>query len=302
MRFILVILYFAAVHYVLLPRPSPTIDDTVMKEAAVQTQPPSRPTPPVSEKPATQARGWTPPESPQTPPPTNSLVALLSSEDGQTAAITVPRETLNTFPTVAEVPFAPEVVMRLVQIELERLACFTGEPERAWGKRSRTALRRFVARANPGKVREPNAAILRLLRVYPENYCKSCKPGKPACDIDLTGTLPGRANSVGPSFGETRQERPSDEANSYLPPWMRDGAQQKVEDAPYSESFEPTMPSVSPSPTPPPAETRKARRSRRVAPRRGVSRGYARGYNPRPRWTQPRRPSPNFSGWPYTGR
>jgi hypothetical protein len=110
-------------------------------------------------------------------------------------------------------------IERSIRSELTRLACLTGKPEKSWGKKSRTALRRFTQRAKAKDKAPRDEALLRMLRGYPANYCKLCKPGEASCAIEATGSLPDKADA-GPQ-PDAAAEKPA-EALSYLPPWMND--------------------------------------------------------------------------------
>ena len=98
-----------------------------------------------------------------------------------------------------------------VQKELVRLACYTGKQENRWGGRSRSALRRFTARARPKTGGVVSQGLLDIMAAYPSDYCRSCRPGERACDIGG-----GRRRS---ELTSPPQEVSSDV--SYLPPWMR---------------------------------------------------------------------------------
>jgi hypothetical protein len=165
-----------------------------------------------------------------------------------------------------------------VQKELARLACLTGEAEPNWGKKSRSALRRFVRRAKPREADGPDQALLTLLRGYPENYCKSCRPGQAACSIEATGSTPKQAETTaGASSAPAPAPAPAPaDTHSYLPPWMQGKKLAKAveEDAPILSD----APIVAPSAP----EVKKVLRRRSSNSRR----------------PQRRRKWPAISGWP----
>jgi hypothetical protein len=192
-----------------------------------------------------------------------------------------------------------------IQKELTRLACLTGRPERKWGSRSRSALRRFASRARPKDGNAPSEALLRLMRDYPANYCKTCsRPGQASCRIGARGrrrsdseTQPsGKTAAEGATSGTAEgslsgektvsekviSETPPPEA-SYLPPWMiEDGQIAKLQDKVRTDVVAHTSPAVSPP------EAARPKRAKRVVrqPR-----------PPRFRSTRQVNP-PSLNGWP----
>jgi hypothetical protein len=195
-----------------------------------------------------------------------------------------PEDTTRALATVAQVAAeSKESIERLVQKELRRLACLTGKPERNWGKRSRAALRRFALRARPKTDHDTDEGMLRLLRAYPANYCKSCSPGQAACEIDITGALSAHSNNA------IATSDPDAPPPAYLPPWMRAGDALNPADEAASEQVAPTGP-IKPGP----ASEAKKRRRRKSMSHRGVRRGH-RSAITRPQW---RRSWPSLSYWP----
>lgn len=293
MRHALVALYLALIAYILHPSRPREEPGRPAGEAPVRVEPE---TPgaraeqqqtgqqePTKQEPAKP--GWAPPAGALSPVPTTPVVAELGLEklpqptqpepqpQPRIAALAEAVEESGATQATPQGAETGEAVERLIRQELTRLACLAGKPERAWGKKSRAAVRRFSRRAKPKHPGEPNAALLGLLRAYPANYCKLCRPGSPACSIEATGALPKRSEL-------TPEPREPEAPSSYLPPWMREKATQ-AEDAPAGEAApeagEP-QPQVQPTP-------RKRSRS--------VSRNYS---AQRSQWRARRWPTIN--GWP----
>ncbi len=273
MRIVLVILFFVGLHLAL--HPSSTV--TVL-ESALQIARPGEPSGVNDAAAMPAAAEVTMPHFVPVLPARASAAALpaetlslLPDTAGPVSAV----EPANVQHTAAQI--APPAVdshadvARLVQKELSRLACLTGYSERKWGKKSRAALRRFTDRAKPNEAGEPDAALLEMLRRYPENYCKLCRPGRVACAIEATRSLPQRSR--------TESEKHAPDNASYLPPWMRGNKVAKAEEGVQSDA---TEPAVLPAP-----EVKKPRRSRN-AKRGARSRATAhRAWN----W-------PALNGWP----
>jgi hypothetical protein len=278
MRYVLVILYFAVVCYVLSPASLP---DPV-EEATPAAPAPSLPAEPprVADAPAQAPQPklvWDAPVRAMSPPPAVPTVAELTgvppAGSRMKAVETVGEERTSTFatPDTAE---SGESVARLVQNQLSRLACFTGKPEKTgWGKKSRSALRRFEERARTGAA-DPDDALLKLLRGYPENYCKLCRPGPAPCTIETAGTQ-RKPSDVTPQAAPSVETMPS-----YLPPWMKGEKLAKADVGP--------MHSDAPDAGVRPAPEIKKR------PRRRSSQGSSSAPKQRRAW-------PALSGWP-TGR
>lgn len=218
MRYSLVILYFVALHVILRPAPPPDLADRTGSQAPASaqagrtadiiTQEPVR-----RELPALVASAQTADLPAQT-------LSLLPSITGPTGSVEAAKE------QSASVDAAPPIagdrgvaIDLLVQKELVRLACLANASEPKWGKKSRAALRRFANRAKPKRARSPDEALLRMLRSYPADYCKLCRPGQTACNIEekATGSPRKRSDNM------PAQLPADDAAASYLPPWMQDG-------------------------------------------------------------------------------
>jgi len=301
MRHTLVILYFAAVYYILRPAPPPEIQansppepSASRPEASLTTafaaQPkrnwevPSRAVPdpliPASSSdtshPATTSSSSSAPSPASSASSPKSIVQTLAPSE-QRASPQAPAEPL-------EGPLEPQL-----QKELARLSCLIGKPEKVWGKKSRAALRRFTRRAKVknGKL---DVTMLRMLQSYPANYCKSCRPGQAACDIavkDATGKTPGGATAAdragqglnaasAPDVPARSGEAPATAATSYLPPWMIDGAAPNEEGAAQASE-----------------ESKPARKRKKRAQRRRPSRSVS---SPRRRYGTP---APYYRGsWP----
>jgi hypothetical protein len=281
MRYVLVILYLVAVGYILSPA---SIPDPVEEAAPVSPAPSlSVERPRMAEAPAPAPRATpvraAPVRAISAPPalPTEAeLTSVAPAGSRMTAVETASEQRTSTFaaPDTAE---RGESVARLVQSELSRLACLTSKPEKAgWGKKSRAALRRFEERARTGAADDPDAALLKLLRGYPQNYCKLCRPGRGACTIEATGTQQKRSE-VTPPAGP-----PVEAAPSYLPPWMQGEKLAKAQEGPVQSD----APDAAVLPAP---EVKKRPRRRASA---------SRSTNSAP---QQRRAWPALTGWP-TGR
>jgi hypothetical protein len=217
MRAILVIVFFVALHVSLRPAPPAGVADRVTPPPAGTVEA-SRP----ADGPAEPARGG---ETGAREAPALAASASTADLPAQTLSLLPgaagPTGTLDTAGeqrTSAHAAPRPDDrgvdVYILVQRELTRLACLAGDPETKWGKRSRAALRRFADRAKPKPAGNPDEALLRVLRGYPANYCKLCRPGQAACNIEATGSLPKRSQNQPAG-------QPADAAASYLPPWMQ---------------------------------------------------------------------------------
>jgi hypothetical protein len=282
MRHSLVILYFAAIYYILRPAPPPEI------QATTTAEPPARPeaSRPVTVVAAPQQpkRTWEPPtralpvapvfptvayQSPQSPPQQNVSETLQTVETASEQRNASPAS-----PTVQQGPVAQEgPVEQLLQRELVRLSCLIGKPDNVWGRKSRAAMRRFARRAKAGDT-SLDVAMLRMMRSYPAGYCKSCKPGENACDIGATASTTKRAVDVAaqpasppsspaepvavtaqpapPAPVEDKEETPAT-ALSYLPPWMNEAKAGSAE-GDFSEDTE--------------TVTRKPKKKRKVQRRR----------------------------------
>jgi hypothetical protein len=294
MRLALVVLFFVVLHFAL--RPSPAVDP--VSEAAQDS----------TSQPA-QAEGQAP--QPPLPPAAVTGTAPAPADAGEEAQVDPPlrsgeAERPGEQRTSQHGPLKRVDIEAGIQKELTRLACLTGRPERKWGSRSRSALRRFVSRAKPKDGSTPSEALLHFMRDYPANYCKTCaRPGQASCRIDGRGrrksegeTPPsGKADAEGATAGKTAErslagektlsekvisERPVPEA-SYLPPWMiEDGEVAKLQDKVRTDVIAHTSPAISPP------EAVRPRRPKRVVrqPRRPRFRS-AREFNP-----------PSLNGWP----
>ncbi len=307
MRLALVVLFFVALHVAL--RPSPSVDpalhsaqsgtgaesaaperaqDNAARDSGTQTATPTVQGPPAQALPI-------PPSAMTgaTPAPGDAG----ESEEADQAVRSGEAERPGEQRTSQHGPLTQADIESGIQKELTRLACLTGRPERKWGSRSRAALRRFVSRAKPKDGNAPSEALLRLMRDYPANYCKTCsRPGQASCRIGGRGrrrseseTQPSVKAAAEERLGGERtisekviSETPTPEA-SYLPPWMiEDGQIAKVQDKVRTDVIAHTSPTVSPPPAP------RAKRTKRVVrqPRPPRFRS-AREFNP-----------PSLSGWP----
>jgi hypothetical protein len=299
MRHTLVILYFVAVYYILRPAPPPEIQNNAPPEPSASRPETPQPTATV----APPKRNWEVPSRATPDPlvpaasPDTSLPATTSSSSAASPSspaksivqtLETPAEPRASSPVTAEPEEGP--VEALLQKELARLSCLIGKPEKVWGKKSRAALRRFARRA---KVENSNrdAALLRMMRAYPANYCKSCRPGQAACDVPVNDGAPKTAGdataadrggqglnaATAPVVPAPAGETPETAATSYLPPWMiEDGATDAEEKTRASEETRPS---------------RKRKKAKRRRPSRSVN-------SPRRRYGAP---SPYYrgGGWPF---
>ena len=292
MRHTLVVLYFAAIYYILRPAPPLEIQAPPEPESSVRPEA-SRPSDSAAAPPK---RNWEPPTrampdpiisiasaSPDLPaaasPASKSIVQTLESADEQ-------RVSTNSTTELQEGP-----VEQQMQRELARLSCLIGKPEKVWGKKSRAAMRRFARRA---KIKDANldAAMLRMMRGYPANYCKTCRPGRAACDIVATGATPKKSATVAATTATDRPGQALDAATagepgsppttapatagaatSYLPPWMSDETGAKADDESPSNEQE----AVTPKPKKK-ARRRRPSRSVNTPRRRHVAPSPYRGY------------------------
>jgi hypothetical protein len=238
MRYSLVILYFVALHVILRPASPPDLADRAVSQAPASAQV-SRTADITTEEPVRR-----------------ELPALAAS--AQTADL--PTQTLSLLPSItdstgavegageqsASVDAAPPIagdrgvaIHLLVQRELVRLACLANAPEPKWGKKSRAALRRFAARAKRKQAPSPDEALLRMLRSYPADYCRLCRPGQTACNIERKAKGSPRKRSE-----NMPAHQPADDAAvSYLPPWMQSGRLAEADDgAVQSDAAEAPIP------------------------------------------------------------
>ena len=232
MRVVLVILYFAVLYYVLSPVSAPDLPESTDLAESATPLVPSRAEPgpvasavvvmPAVAEPAISASPTLPARA--VAPLPAEVLSVVPGGAGPTGAVETPGEQRTSVHAAPGPEEADADIPRLVQKELGRLACLSGDPERKWSKKSRAALRRFADRAKSKQVGEPDAALLRMLRGYPQNYCKLCKPGQTACNIEATGSLPQRSEQ------ERRQKAPG-AADSYLPPWMQTDRLAEAEEA-----------------------------------------------------------------------
>jgi hypothetical protein len=304
MRHTLVILYFAAIYYILRPVPSPELPAIPASEPSVQPEaspppvvaaapklnwePPTRALPEAST-PITSNSGELPAA---TPPPSKSIVLTLEPAGQQPASP----------PSAAEPEEDEDAVEDQVQRELARLACLVGKPEKAWGKKSRAAMRRFARRAKI-KDLDPDRAMLRMMRGYPANYCKSCRPGRAACDVAATGAAAKKSATIAATTATDRPGQALDAATaaepgmlpeapaaapaatSYLPPWMIDQKEAKAGGESQADEQE--------AATPKPKKKAKRRR-----PSRNVNSARRRYVNPY-RYYGYGGPWPRMGGWSY---
>jgi hypothetical protein len=282
MRIVLVILYFAVLYYILSPASAPDLTESTNLAERAPPLVPSRTEPssaanadvamPAVAEPVIHASPDLPARA-VTPPPVEVL-SVVPSGPGPTGAVETPGEQ-RTSVHAAPVPDETGVdIERLVQKELVRLACLSGDPERKWGKKSRAALRRFANRAKPKRLGDPDAALLRTLRGYPQSYCKLCKPGQAACNIEATGSLPRRSEQ------EPRQKAPG-AADSYLPPWMQSDRLAEAEEAIVPSDGTETADSPEPEVKKP--RRRRAARSSSLAQTAPARRGWESAINGWPR-------------------
>lgn len=215
MRFALVILFFAALSFGLRSTPPVQVPSrTALAPSSLSEQKP--PSKPAAEAPAPAA-----PESVEgTTSAANDPRALDSplSEDAagpQTNAqsgdtLDKPGEERTSSHASAKPDPLDQNIEAKIQKELTRLGCYAGKAENGWGRKSRTAMRRFAVRAKLKGGSTPTQVLLNSLRSYPASYCKLCRPGQKACDI---GGPRKKSDSNGPLDG-------SDPSLAYLPPWM----------------------------------------------------------------------------------
>ena len=207
MRFALVVLFLLALHIALRPSPSPDsapplAQDTISQPQTVadaQEPPAADPNAPVASDTANV-------------PPTEAADAALAEQ--QPAIRSGETEKPSEQRTSQRTALNPADIEAETQKELMRLACLNGRPEKGWGERSRTALRRFATRAKPKDANGPSEELLRIMRDYPDKYCKLCAPGQPSCKI---GPAPQKKSEL--RAPPVARVKPAPEA-AYLPPWM----------------------------------------------------------------------------------
>jgi hypothetical protein len=234
MRFTLVILYFAAIHYILRPLPPADIDIAAPApppgpETGRYGAPPS-PNPQRTEawQVPTRAAPEPAPEAPVAETPdgsTSDAAANASSGTVADAEEQAGEQRTSTRAPEIELDMRDANLERRIQTELVRLACLVGQPEKRWGSKSRAALKRFAQRAK-AKDETLDAALLRLLRRYPADYCKLCKPGQDACKLDAQGGAPKKSDLV----PEMIPDGAPTALPSYLPPWLNAEKVAKLEE------------------------------------------------------------------------
>lgn len=182
------------------------------------------------------------PEIPPAPPVETPSAVLPADTQAQTQtpdAVETPGEQRTS--STARPDERPESIEVKVQKELVRMACFTGRQETGWGRRSRSALRRFTARARPRTGSRVSQELLDIMAAYPAEYCRSCRPGERACDIGAGGRR--RSGEAAPPAEEPGAVQVvfSDQTtnDSYLPPWMRGKAETANAAAEPAESARP---------------------------------------------------------------
>jgi hypothetical protein len=269
MRIAFVILFFVALHFAL--RSEPPADPG---EPAQQAAAPQEVSEPVVAAPADTEPTAAPPQ-PAEPPPLETDVAETEAapppRSGEAERPGEQRTSQRTGPTAAEIEDA-------VRKELNRLYCYYGRPEKRWGPNSRSALRRFTSRAKPKGVTGPNEAMLRILRDYPANYCRSCRPGQAACNIKT------KRSEATPAAKHAAPEL------SYLPPWMIGQKTAAIEDDIRTDATEGVPPHEATHKAPPrraaKTERRKSRRhaAKPSARRRASIRNARRYVAPRALW------------------
>lgn len=286
MRLALVVFFFLGLFFALRTTPPPDIESRTAENAPHQPEqrPPSPPPTPVAQGPA--------PAPFIVSKPPSQLGEEDTAEDAQPEQTVVqsgeterPGEERTSVQKAPQLPLTQEEIETGLQKELTRLACFTGRPERGWGRKSRSALRRFVSRARPREGNVPIEGLLKSMRNYPANYCKTCRPGQAACKIEV------------PAQKRSKLDIPRENTSSffsYLPPWMtsehiaRAAAEERgrpfpnVELGSDPEGLEPALPRNKPK-----ARRRAATRSRVVGERKRAKQVK-------------RRPSswPALPGWP----
>ncbi len=88
-----------------------------------------------------------------------------------------------TSPKAKSVPVDRYGLVRTIQRELKRVRCYGGPIDGSWGDRSRTAMQRFIERANASlPVVEPDTVLLTLLRAHDNVTCGSCPSGQTLVD------------------------------------------------------------------------------------------------------------------------
>lgn len=202
-------------------------------EPVVAAQPAPQPPEPVAAPPKPDAIAAAPsetqsavsPDSAQPQPQTQTQTADSVETPGE-------QRTSSTARTASR----PESIEIKVQKELVRMACYSGKQETGWGGRSRSALRRFTARARPKTGGVVSQGLLDIMAAYPANYCRLCRPGEKACDIgagakrrsehDALPEAERRAEAIAPPNAQQGAEQvaildSTTQDRSYLPPWMR---------------------------------------------------------------------------------
>jgi hypothetical protein len=286
MRFALVVFFFLGLFFALRTTPPPEIESRTAQIAAAppEQRPPAPPPVALSPPPSTAPSVLAPPSEPSPDDaPEDAQIAETIVESGEADR---PGEERTSIRKAQQLPLTPEEIDTGIQKELTRLACFSGRPERGFGRKGRAALRRFASRAKPKEPSAPTEAMLRLLRNYPANYCKLCRPGQPACKIEVPAQKRSDLNIP--------REQTSASFSTYLPPWMTGEQIARAaaeEDArlPFPDVEQSARPEgIEPDPPRPRARRRSAKRSRYVGERG--------------REKQPRRRSssswPTINGWP----
>jgi hypothetical protein len=284
MRFALVVFFFLGLFFALRTMPLPDTESRTAENVTNQPEerPPSLPPAPLAQGPAPAPFvASKPPEPGGEDAAEEAEAADATIQSGETER---PGEERTSGRKATQLPATAEEIETGIQKELTRLACFTGRPERGWGRKTRSALRRFASRARPKEGNAPTEALLRSLRNYPANYCKTCRPGQAACKIEAPA--PKRSGLEIP--------RESKSSVSYLPPWMTSEqiarAAEEEERWPFPDTGSGSEPEgIEPAP---PRNKPKARR-------RGAARSRIVGQRGREREVR-RRPSswPVISGWP----
>jgi hypothetical protein len=288
MRFALVVFFFLGLFFALRTMPPPDIESRTAEN--VSNQPEERP-PLLPPSPLAQGPAPTPFAAPKPPEPGGEdAVEEAEAADAmiQSGETERPGEERTSTRKAPQLPATPEEIETGIQKELTRLACFTGRPERGWGRKTRSALRRFLSRARPKEGNAPTEALLRSLRNYPANYCKTCRPGQAACKIDAPA--PKRSD-----LGIPRENTSA--SVSYLPPWMTSEqiARAAAEEASWpfpngGSGSEPEGLDPAPPKSKPKARRRGVTRSRIVG-ERGRGRGREKQARRRSSW-------PAITGWP----
>ena len=288
MRFVLVVLFLVALHLAHRPSPPaiperPIAQDTIARD--ITSQPPSSiplrtPHAAGSNLPATTGAANVPP------------METADTAIEQPASRTSETERPGEQRTSQRGALKPADIETDMQKELIRLACLGGRPEKGWGSRSRSALRRFVARAKPRDASAPSEALLRAMRGFPANYCKLCNPGQAACK---TRPAPQKKSDIETPLA---RKQPVPEA-AYLPPWMLqddgrvvtatedDAAAEAAEMAKVRREVRADIVAHAPPAATPPASERQNRRKRIVRRSRPPRFRKLRGFS-----------LPTFNGWP----